>query len=126
MIIEEDPSIRELVSLFLRDAGHRVIESSAREAVELPRTLDISVIVLDCNSPKAASAQTTIRRLRLRFPSAAVIVISGYFPAHATCHAEFASTLGAQGTLGKPFACQELIALVKTLSASVAERNATQ
>jgi DNA-binding response OmpR family regulator len=126
LVIEDDPAIRELIALSLCDAGHRVIEAGAREATAPQQMADIAAIVLDCNSPKAESARATIRCLRSRFPSAAIIVISGYFSAHVTCHAEIASTLGADCALGKPFTCEELLALVERLTAGASAARFTR
>jgi len=121
LIIEDDPSIRELVSLSLLEAGHRVIESSAIQAMELAENIRFSLVVLDCNSPKPASARSMIQRLRLRYPSAIIVAISGYFPPHATRDAQLASALGADCTLGKPFRCEELVALVQRLAGSITQ-----
>ncbi|MGP8436394.1 response regulator [Paraburkholderia fungorum] len=121
LIIEDDPSIRELVSLSLLEAGHRVIKSSAIQAMDLAENTRFSLVVLDCNSPNPASAQSTIHRLRLRYPPAIIVAISGYFPPHATRDARLATALGADCTLGKPFRCEELVAMVQRLARSITQ-----
>ncbi|CAN0625970.1 Response regulatory domain-containing protein [Burkholderia multivorans] len=120
LVIEDDTFIRELISLSLRDAGHRVIDIAEQALRRLPRAADIEVIVVNLNAPRAA-AHGIVADLRARFPCADIIAISGYFPARTPAQGPLAATLGVQRTLAKPFKCDALVALVGDL----AQRHAT-
>lgn len=117
LVVEDDPSIRELIAMSLRDAGHHVIERTALNVKDSVDELTVSLVVVDCNLPDTGASRAQIRRLRARFPLASFIAISGYFPAHAAGHPQLADMLGADGMLGKPFTSDALAALVTALTA---------
>ena len=50
--IEDDPFMRDLVALSLRDAGYRVSECTGQRAQHLHETVFAKVIVVDLNEPK--------------------------------------------------------------------------
>lgn len=115
LVIEDDPSIRELIAMSLRDAGHQVIERATLNVKESIDELAVSLVIVDCNLPGMAASRAHITRLRAQFPFASLIAISGYFPAHAAGHPQLTDRLGADGMLGKPFTSDALAALVAAL-----------
>ncbi|WP_167313378.1 response regulator [Ralstonia insidiosa] len=115
LVVEDDPSIRELIAMSLRDAGHHVIERTALNVEDSVDRRAVSLVVVDCNLPGKAASRAQIGRLRAQFPLASFIAISGYFPAHAAGHLQLADMLGADGVLGKPFTSDALAALVAAL-----------
>ena len=78
LVIEDDPFMRDLIALSLRDAGYRVLECNAAHARRLDETVSVKVVVVDLNVPKPGSMKT-INALRTRFPQASIVAISGYF-----------------------------------------------
>src|SRR5258708_20048283 len=78
LVIEDDPFMRDLIALSLRDAGYRVLECDAAHARRLDETVSAKVVVVDLNQPKSGSLKT-INALRTRFPQASIVAISGYF-----------------------------------------------
>ncbi|NPT56913.1 response regulator [Paraburkholderia elongata] len=114
LIIEDDPFMRDLVALSLRDAGYRVCECTGQRAQHLHETVSAKVIVVDLNEPRHSSMKT-IDALRVRFPAALIVAISGYFGAGAATADAVIRQLGVDRALAKPFDCNDLVASVKAL-----------
>jgi DNA-binding response OmpR family regulator len=116
LVIEDDPFMRDLIALSLRDAGYRVLECNAAHARRLAETVSVKVVVVDLNVPKPGSMKT-INALRTRFPQASIVAISGYFGGGPTMADAAIRQLGVERALAKPFGCNELVASIKTLLA---------
>lgn len=114
LIIEDDPFMRDLVALSLRDAGYRVVECSRQRAQRLHETVSPKVVIVDLNEPKSGSTKT-IGALRAHFPAASIVAISGYFRAGAAMADALIRQLGVDRALAKPFSGKELVACVKPL-----------
>jgi DNA-binding response OmpR family regulator len=114
LVIEDDPFMRELVALSLREAGYRVLECSGPRAQHLRDTVTAKVIIVDLNEPKGGSMRT-IGALRARFPSAAIVAVSGYFRAGPALADAAIQQFGVDLALAKPFGSDELVASVKAL-----------
>tara|TARA_R110002051_G_C8714121_1_gene495933 strand:+ start:1078 stop:1500 length:423 start_codon:yes stop_codon:yes gene_type:complete len=114
VVAEDDPAVLELVRVRLGLAGYAV--SHARNglaAVELIRSVQPEVVVLDINMPDldGFGVLTAMARLRLPRPPA-VLMLS------ARCAGEDIQrciALGAKDYLAKPFADKDLLARMARL-----------
>jgi len=111
LVVEDRPSIRQLLEVALTQEGLRVIATAtADEALAVAITELPDIALLDLLLP-GRRGDTLIAALRA-LPNGAllpIIVLSGIEGVGATSRAA-----GAQGFLAKPFDLRELIALVRT------------
>lgn len=105
LVVDDDQATRLSLSFALGDAGHRVTEASdGEEATALASERTFDVAVLDVRLPKV-DGLTIFRRLRLRSPTTAVILMTAY----ATIPDAVASLReGAYDYVTKPFDPEEL------------------
>ena len=120
LVIDDDDSIREAIILMLRAAGHEPVgAANTREALQtLPGHLP-DIVVTDLLMPERDGIET-IRLLRKRAPSARIIAITGgdpqiYGKSYAATLLEFASQMGADAALQKPFDAKQLTTAVDAL-----------
>jgi DNA-binding response OmpR family regulator len=114
LVIKDDPFMRELIALSLRDAGYRVVECSGQRTQHLRDSVTAKVVIVDLNEPKSGSTKT-IGALRSRFPAASIVAISGYFRAGPAMAAAAILQFGVGLAPAKPFGSNELVASVKAL-----------
>ena len=114
LVIEDDSSIRELIALWLRDAGYNVVESGGQLTHFVREMRSAKLIVVDLKEPKHGAIET-IDALRERFPAAAIVAISGYFKSSPALAGALIQQLGVGCALAKPFSGKELLASVKAL-----------
>lgn len=113
LLVEDNADVRELTALYLRDAGHRVLEASnGREALDIVGELAArrevpSVVVLDLAMP-VMDGMTFLAHFRPAHPTVPVIVVT----------ASGATMIeGAQHVLAKPLEPAQLRSLVKACAA---------
>jgi CheY-like chemotaxis protein len=111
LVLDEDPFMHELVSLWLTDAGYAVCDCEALRALRTEEHRSFAVVIADLNSPKVGAAQA-LRQLQARFPTAYIIAISGYFQPGPGTGTEMARQLGVDRVLAKPFSCEQLVSAV--------------
>ena len=110
LVIDDDPSVRVTIEQILQSAGHAVISAvDGREGVDIFRANPVDVVITDLYMPNQEGLET-IRELRSRFPTVAIIAMSGRPTAETML--SIAQKLGAVGVLQKPFVPQELLAAV--------------
>ena len=110
LVIDDDPAIRVIIEQILQSAGHAVISAvDGREGVDIFRANPVDVVITDLYMPNQEGLET-IRELRSRFPTVAIIAMSGR-PTAGTM-LSIAEKLGAVCVLQKPFVPQELLAAV--------------
>jgi CheY-like chemotaxis protein len=114
LILDEDPFMRELVSLWLTDAGYCVCSSEARDVLKAEKRPAFAVVIADLNSREACATEA-LRQLQPRFPTAYIIAISGYFQPGPGTGTEMARQLGVDRVLAKPFSCEQLVSAVGEL-----------
>ncbi|MGH8401155.1 MAG: nitrogen regulation protein NR(I) [Gammaproteobacteria bacterium] len=108
-IVDDDPSLRLVMSEALTDAGHRVRTLiSAEEMLQGLSTARPEVLVTDIRLP-GEDGLTLLKRVHAKHPALPVIVV--------TAHSDLANTVaayqgGAFEYLPKPFDLDELVALV--------------
>jgi CheY-like chemotaxis protein len=115
LLVEDDPSTREALQLFLQGAGHQVLcAADGRQALDqLRRDPAPDLIFLDMVMPGMSGEE--FRRRQLQDPALApipVVVVSGF-----TEVAEKIDSLGEVGYLQKPVEPEELRAVIRRFTA---------
>jgi two-component system chemotaxis response regulator CheY len=115
VIIDDDKSLRTVISRIVRSAGHEVLEApDGKRGVDLVRRSLPDLVITDISMPDQEGMQT-IGELRELDAGLPIIVISGeqrvgdYDPLHD------ARLLGADASLQKPFMMATLLAEVERL-----------
>ncbi|MBL9087977.1 MAG: PAS domain S-box protein, partial [Planctomycetia bacterium] len=114
LVIDDDPTVLEVVSRMLAGAGYDVVfAAEGREGVERFRAEKdrVRAVLLDMTMP-GLSSEETLKQIRAVRGDVKVLVISGFTQEDAM--ARFAG-LGVEGFVQKPFERQTLIARVGAL-----------
>lgn len=109
LVLDDDPSVRQLVQVMLENAGYAVVAAAdvpsalAQCEAELP-----DLMVVDLMLP-IEDGEMFLREFRRRWRriDVPVIVLSA-----SSARNEIAKDLGAEATLGKPFFAEDLLELV--------------
>lgn len=112
LVLDNDAAIAELMRVVLEDAGHQTIVSS--DARELP-AVPIDCVVTDLMSVtlySRAEAREWILRLRDRYPSAPIVVVTAHLGAFGD-----RDQLGVERVIMKPFEVDQLQAAVAAVTA---------
>lgn len=115
LVIDDDASVREVVSEMLRLEGHEVtIAENGRDAIPLLSAHEFDLVITDLIMPEKEGIETIseIRRTDRRIP---IVAISGGGRLGPGDYLETARYIGADATLAKPFARQELLATIEAL-----------
>lgn len=115
LVIDDDASVREVVSEMLRLEGHEVtIAENGREAIPLLAANRFDLVITDLIMPEKEGIETIseIRRTDSKIP---IVAISGGGRLGPGDYLETARYIGADATLAKPFARQELLATIEAL-----------
>lgn len=111
LVLDDDGPIRELIQLYLGDAGYKLIIASelGEQALAQASIVKPDLALIDLHLPDAKlSGFDTIAKLREKFPDIKIIGFSGYHDWKQT-----ALELGANAFIGKPFLEAELLAIIK-------------
>jgi two-component system chemotaxis response regulator CheY len=118
LIVEDEPSIRTLLSDMLRDEGYAVITAAnGAEALELSRNFAPDIVLLDLWLP-IMDGWAFLRERQRRHTLAAVPVLA--MSADRERGLATARDLGATAVVAKPFDLTELLAMVERLVAAPA------
>ena len=111
LLVEDDPSIREIATLGLEQAGFRVTASGdGREALIRFRQTPFDLVVLDVMLPSLDGLEV-LRELR-RDSQAPVVMLSARSELHDVV---VGLELGADDYVTKPFELAELVARIKAV-----------
>jgi len=121
LIVDDDRAVADVLCQALAKHDHEsLIASTALAGLDLLRTHPIDLILLDINLPGGFSGYAACEAYRSLRPQLPVILISGAFTSDAD--ARLADHVGASGFLRKPFAFEELSAVIQhALMAAKAE-----
>lgn len=115
LVIDDDASVREVVSEMLRLAGHEVtMAENGREAMPKLSSTRFDLVITDLIMPEKEGIETIseIRRLDSDVP---IVAISGGGRLGPGDYLETARYIGADATLAKPFTRQELLTTIDSL-----------
>lgn len=105
LVVDDEPSIRQLVGRWLRDAGHSYAEAeSADAAMAVMASQPVSVVFCDIQMPGHDGLWLT-RQLREHYPATAVVLATGV----TTVPPNVSMQSGVLAYLVKPFRRETLL-----------------
>ncbi|MHB8867198.1 MAG: response regulator transcription factor [Thermoleophilia bacterium] len=111
LVVEDEPSISEIVSLYLRRAGFEVAAvRDGQAALDFLARRSVELIVLDLMLPKVDGLEVT-RRIRQRAETPIIMLTARNSEADRIAGLE----LGADDYVVKPFSPQELVSRVRAV-----------
>jgi DNA-binding response OmpR family regulator len=115
VVVEDDAAIADLVELYLRREGHRVVRAGDGEAALSVITASVpALVVLDVGLPEGPDGFEVCRRLRSRSETATLPVIL-LTARDDEVDRVVGLELGADDYVTKPFSPRELVARVKAV-----------
>ena len=122
LVVEDDPNIADLVEMYLRQEGFRVVQAGTGErAIQAVRDNRPRMVILDVGLPGGMDGLEVCRRLR----AGGDVPILMLTARDGEIDRVLGLELGADDYLTKPFAPRELVARVKAiLRRTDAPRNA--
>lgn len=114
LVVDDEPSIRTLISEILSRRGHVVVQASdAEEAVHLAYSEKPEVALVDLVMPGTGGMTLIMDELRI-MPGLSVVAMSGRIPMGSESFSGFSSQFGISCFLGKPFTVEELMDKVES------------
>jgi two-component system cell cycle sensor histidine kinase/response regulator CckA len=111
LIVEDDDSVRRLISRVLRSSGYMVLEAGSGEAAEsLCRERSVDLVVSDVFMSGKTGPQLGVA-LRQADPELPLLYISGY----PELHPQVGPLTAGNGFLSKPFTPERLLSSVRRL-----------
>ena len=114
LIVDDETSIRNVCSLYLRKSGYQIMQSeNGEEALEIFRSANekIDLVLLDLNMP-GIGGHRCLEELYKIDPKTPVLISSGSF-----CESETDTfkANGAVGLVSKPIELKQLVQTIKTI-----------
>ena len=117
LVVDDDLQVLDVMSEMLRLEGHEVtVAENGKEAVAHVLAERFDLIITDLIMPEKEGLET-IADIRKSYSDMPIIAISGGGRVGPNDYLETARFIGANATLAKPFARQELIQTVDSLLA---------
>lgn len=109
LIVDDEPDVRGAARWMLEASGHQVQEApDGAAALRLLACGGVDVVLCDLFMPGVDGIEF-IRAARERYPSVALVAMSGGWPGRPADLLPVARALGASATLAKPFTRQALL-----------------
>jgi two-component system, chemotaxis family, chemotaxis protein CheY len=116
-VIDDDAAVRRTLCTHLEKAGFRTLEAAnGTDGIKTVRESSPAVAVVDIIMPDQEGL-STIKELKLKSPSTRILAVSGGGLGDANRYLHFASQLGADDTLAKPFRQKEFLERIERLLA---------
>jgi CheY-like chemotaxis protein len=124
LVVDDEPEIRDLCAVTLREAGHHVVlADNGQSAIDIHRIAPQDLVLLDMFMPIKDGLET-LAALRKAHPAPKIIAVSAGWRVTGRRHANEAAprdvldearALGADAVLHKPFDPDDLVRTVETL-----------
>ena len=120
LVVDDDPMVCEIIARTLSAAGYSVqCAANGNEAVELFATSPCAIVVTDIVMPEKEGIETIIELKRLD-PAVKILAISGGGRERGKEFLRYASRLGANAVLSKPFRKAELLDILARFETELA------
>jgi two-component system, chemotaxis family, chemotaxis protein CheY len=114
LTVDDSPSIRTMIKLALKPAGHIVVEAAdGAEGLSKAKTQPVDLVITDLNMP-VMDGMAMIKGLR-GVPSLMGVPIVFLTTESDEAAKQEAKAAGATGWLTKPFKAEQLVAIVNKL-----------
>ncbi|MEQ8857713.1 MAG: response regulator [Pseudomonadales bacterium] len=115
LVIDDDASVREVIGEMLRLEGHEVtMAENGRDGIGLLHAERFDLVITDLIMPEKEGIET-ISEIRRTNDTIPIVAISGGGRLGPGDYLETARHIGADATLAKPFARQELLSTIESL-----------
>ncbi len=112
MMVDDSPSVRQMVGLILKGAGYQVVETEdGKDALAKVGRATIDMVIVDLNMPNMDGI-TLIRELR-KLPAFKFIPIIMLTTESQASRKQEGKSAGATGWIVKPFKPEQLLGVVK-------------
>lgn len=112
LVVDDDPMVRDVVVRTLASAGYPVVAAAnGAEAVETFTKTPFPIVVTDIVMPEKEGIETILELKRLS-PDVKILAISGGGRERGREFLRYASRLGANAVLSKPFRKAELLEVI--------------
>jgi DNA-binding response OmpR family regulator len=120
LLLDDDRELRDVVRTILEEAGHEVHDApDGQTGIQMYRENPSDIVITDIRMP-GKTGNETILELRAEFPDVKIIAMSGGGSVGTDIYMRVAKKLGADEAISKPFAPDELLTAVRSLTHSVA------
>jgi len=103
LVIDDDPSIRNILYDILREDGHEVsLAENGNRGIELINKIPFDLVITDLIMPEKEGVETIIE-IRNSSPGLRIIAVSGGGRISSQDYLSLAEKLGADMTMSKPF-----------------------
>jgi CheY-like chemotaxis protein len=124
LLVEDDESVREAVSLMLERAGYRVTTvENGLVAAGVLEDWQPNLVITDIFMPDGDGIET-LNLVKRRWPGTPVIAISGGSPMLRMDYLAIAEDFGAAATVSKPFVTDQFLSTVATVLAGAGAKTA--
>ena len=115
LVIDDEPSVRELLNDMLIEEGYEVVEAvDGKAGMRLFRETPMDLVITDLIMPEKEGIET-IMDLRRDFPDVKIIAISGGGIVQAEDYLGLTRNVGAHRVFEKPFGVKEILKAVREL-----------
>jgi DNA-binding NtrC family response regulator len=118
LVVDDEPGIRELLSLMLEAAGHTVI--TAEDGMQAPKVLannSVDIVITDLLMPERDGLEF-ITEVRRKFPKVRIIAMSGGGHIARDSYLRIAKNFGAHVLLEKPFSQSAVLGAIEAVLAN--------
>lgn len=113
LVVEDEPTQREMLVGFLRKEGHRVEEApDGQTALEILKNKSLDVVILDQKMPGMSGIEVLERAKRIQ-PEADVVILTAYGTVESAVRA---MKLGAYDYITKPVELEELLLVLERIA----------
>jgi len=110
LVVDDEPEVRSLLSLFLSDEGYRVTTAGdGAEAIAVLETQGFDLVLLDIKMPRTSGFEV-LKFVRERHPAMRVIMLTAYAELANAMESKF---LGADDFIGKPSDPSEVLMTIE-------------
>jgi DNA-binding response OmpR family regulator len=115
-VVDDDNAVRAMMVRKLSDAGFATVEATnGLEAIEVLKTTRADIAIVDIIMP-GQEGLSTIGQIKQMWPNMRILAVSGGGRGRAEDYLTFASELGADDVLPKPFREAEFLERVAKLA----------
>jgi CheY-like chemotaxis protein len=115
LIVDDNADMRSFVKIVLERAGFETqVAADGERALDLQRAHPVDVLITDIFMPERDGIEL-IHQFKSAFPQVKIIAMSGGGRISRTDYLSFATDIGADLVLRKPFAADTLLSLLQDL-----------